>query len=189
MKTLELFCGTKSFSKNFDYDNLSLDIDKKRNPDINIDILEWDYKQYPPKSFDIIWASPPCIEYSTCMTRRPRKLEYANSIVKRVLEIIDYFKPTYYFIENPYTGLLRKQSFMSNLPYIVVDYCKYGYTYRKRTIIFTNKPDIIVEPLCRQDCNSCISKKHIGHFGRGASNINLDSRYSIPNKLIQSLLA
>ena len=29
-------------------------------------------------------------------------------------------------IENPQTGLLKEQIFMSGLPYVDIDYCKYG---------------------------------------------------------------
>ena len=47
MKLLELFSGTKSVGKvaeQLGYDVTSLDL---KNADINTDILEWDYKQYP----------------------------------------------------------------------------------------------------------------------------------------------
>ena len=37
-----------------------------------------------------------------------RKIDEANKIVLKTLEIIDYFKPKYWFIENPQTGLLKK---------------------------------------------------------------------------------
>ena len=46
---LELFCGTKSFSKvaNEKYNIISLDILEKFKPDITTDILNWDYKNDP----------------------------------------------------------------------------------------------------------------------------------------------
>ena len=50
----------------------------------------------------MIWASPPCTEYSRAKSRYGvRQLDLAKSIVKRTLEIIDYFDPEYYGIENP----------------------------------------------------------------------------------------
>tara|TARA_R110000803_G_scaffold172869_1_gene235652 strand:- start:439 stop:654 length:216 start_codon:yes stop_codon:yes gene_type:complete len=48
MRILELFSGTHSVgkvAKELGYEVLSLDMDG--NADINIDILNWDYKQYP----------------------------------------------------------------------------------------------------------------------------------------------
>ena len=78
---------------------------------------------------------------SISYTHRPRALNIAkpigvrqiieaNRIVKKTLEIIDYFKPKYWTIENPQTGLLKKQEFMEELPYFDIGYCKYGFNYR-----------------------------------------------------------
>jgi len=67
MNTLDLFCGTKSFSKEAKkkgYNTITLDILEKFNPTHLTDILEWDYKQYPQHYFHIIWASPNCKDYS-----------------------------------------------------------------------------------------------------------------------------
>ena len=119
MKLLELFSGTGSIGKvavNYGFDVVSLD--KDMDATIKMDIMNWNYKEYPPKYFDVIWASPPCTEYSIAKTTGIRKIELANNIVKRVLEIISYYDPIYYFIENPQTGLLKKQEFMFDLTYI-----------------------------------------------------------------------
>ena len=189
LKSLELFCGTKSFSKCFPGDTLTLDIDEKVNPDICIDILQFRYKQFPIGYFDIIWASPDCCEYSTCLTTRPRNLSLADSLVQKTLEIINYLQPKYWCIENPYTGLLKTREFMKPLQkYMkVVDYCKYGYNYRKRTAIWTNI-DWEPRPLCRKDCGFINNNKHIGHFGTSSANIGLDQKHSIPPKLIMEIL-
>ena len=37
--------------------------------------MDWDYQAYNPKDFDIIWAPPPCAEYSIAKTTGARKLE------------------------------------------------------------------------------------------------------------------
>ena len=102
MKLLELFSGTKSVGKvaeRLGYEVTSLDLILPA--DINIDILDWDYTIYPTGYFDVIHASPPCTEYSRAKTTGVRKIDYANSIVKKTLEIMDYFQPKYYIIENP----------------------------------------------------------------------------------------
>ena len=118
---LELFSGTKSVGKvaeTLGFKVVSLDL---KNADININILDWDYKIYQPKHFDVIWSSPPCTEYSIAKTTGIRNIEYANRIVLKTIEIIEYLKPKYYIIENPQTGLLKKQSFMFNIPYTDID--------------------------------------------------------------------
>ena len=122
MKLLELFSGTGSVgtvASALGWTVVSLDL---KGADINCDILQWKYKKYPVKYFDMIHASPPCIEYSRAKTVGVRKIDEANLIVLKPLEIINYFNL-----------LLKEQEFMKGLPYFDIDYCKYGFNYRKRT--------------------------------------------------------
>ena len=52
MKLLELFSGTRSVgtvAKSFGWTVVSLDL---KNADINCNIMDWDYKQYPVGYFD-----------------------------------------------------------------------------------------------------------------------------------------
>ena len=160
MKLLELFSGTKSVGKvaeQLGYDVVSLDL---KDADINCDILEWDYKVYATGYFDVIWASPPCTEYSRAKTTGVRKIDEANRIVLRTLEIIEYFNPKYFVIENPQTGLLKEQPFMYGMSYTDIDYCKYGMPYRKRTRLWNNVLNWIPKPLCKKDCGNMVGNKH-----------------------------
>ena len=130
---------------------------------------------YEPGYFDIIWASPPCNTFSylrRCNIGRngftEQKIEddinnIGLPILRRTEEIINYFKPLYYFIENPKMGKMKDYI---NKPFYDVDYCKYAdWGYRKRTRIWTNLKDFIPKK-CNKDCNSMEGTRHkfnIGH--------------------------
>ena len=160
MKLLELFSGSGSVGKvaiKYGYSVTSLDL---KNADINCNILDWDYKQFPCGYFDFIWSSPPCTEYSRAKTVGVRNIDEANKIVLKTIEIIKYFRPRIWFIENPQTGLLKQQPFMSQFSYYDVDYCKYGFRYRKRTRLWTNLVGWSPQPLCKKDCDSMDGNRH-----------------------------
>jgi len=148
---LEICCGTKSIGKVFErngWNVISLDIDQKWCPTICSDILSWDYKSaYPPFYFDYIWASPPCQTFSTgrnIMINKKgwsRERIYNDMVniglppVQRTLEIIRYFKPKCFTIENPQSGKLKN---FLDLPYSDCSYCQYGLPYRKNTRLWNN---------------------------------------------------
>ena len=193
MRVLELFSGTGSVGRvchEKGYDVISLDINGKA--DITCDILHWNYSEYPNTFFDIIWASPDCTHYSKAKTRGVRNLRYANSLVLKTLEIISYFNPRYWYIENPQTGLLKKQPFMKNIPFIDADYCMYGFTYRKSTRFWTNvKAEL---KLCNKECGSFVNGRHLGSCGNfnkkicKLGRISKEQKYRIPSKLLHQLI-
>lgn len=232
-----MFSGTGSIgkvAKQHGWDVVSLDITKKSKATITADIMTWDYKKaYPVGHFDLITASPVCAWWSHLRkSNYGRKLKghggrvftneirlediekYAKPMVDRTLEIINYFKPKYWWIENPQNGEMKGYEPMKVLPWYDVDYCMYAdWGYKKRTRIWTNIRGFT--PLkCDGRCPSSDGKRHrkvVGfsqrvtedgtvvrnrvHLLKGknyrtfkATETSRDERYRVPQKLIRELL-
>jgi len=198
MKCLELFSGTGSVgsvAKELGYEVVSLDRDMEA--DIKCDIMDWDYTICPNKYFDVIWASPPCTEYSIAKTTAPRDIESANKIVQRTLDILEYFEAKYWIIENPQTGYLKDQIMMWGLPFKDIDYCKYGMPYRKRARLWNNIFNWNPRPLCKRDCGSMAAtgRKHISVAQQGPNSTYPNNRYvqgelyKVPEELFREILS
>ncbi|KAK3274213.1 hypothetical protein CYMTET_17590 [Cymbomonas tetramitiformis] len=134
-RILVLFSGTGSVEREFlncfpSASVVTLDSGHIWQPTHVCDILQWDYRQYPPGFFDVIWASPPCRQYSQARTTGgPPDLPQADKIVRRALQIIDYLEPKHWFMENPrgrFPNALRLRPMMRQLPPpLVCTYCMY----------------------------------------------------------------
>jgi len=209
-KVLELFSGTGSVGKVCDqlgWESVSVDLILPADHQVNI--MDFDYKQYPKDTFDIVWGSPPCTNYSKLQdgwigrmrkgdiyTKEIQEKEMLedDKLVLKTLEIINYFNPEYWFIENPATSRMKDRPFMKDINNYVIDYCMYSdWGYRKRTRIWTNRTDF--KPLlCNKQCGNMVGNLHktnLGNterkqktLGKGTSQ---QERYRIPEDLIFSL--
>ncbi len=104
-RVLDLFSGTESVGRVFREEGfrvVSVDINQRIKPTIIADILEWDYAAaFPPGYFDVLFACPPCEQFSRARTNKPKNLASVEDMVLRTLKIIKYLKPSMWFMENP----------------------------------------------------------------------------------------
>lgn len=214
-RLLELFCGTKSVGNIFKedgYEVVSLDYNKKFNATHTDDILTWNYKQYPPYYFDVIWASPDCTTWSIATGGKYRtkasiyglnnkfqeKATIGNKMILKVIEILNYFQPNYWFIENP-KGLLQHfpplKEFIEDIGanMNLVYYANYNnWGFPKPTNIWSNLPLWENETCPEMSKDSYIMKLH-NYKGKekriyiAYDKGNAEQRSKIPPDLIKRL--
>ena len=168
---------------------------------IKEDILTWDYKkEFKPNDFDIITASPVCLYWSrlrNCWINRKCKAIHPTDIitkeileedillkgkpmVDKIFEIIEYFKPRYWWIENPQTGKMKdyiKDKYSKYNNFYDVDYCKYSdWGYKKKTRFWTNIKNFIPK-ICHNDCKNMIKIENINlhKINLGCQNLIIDN--------------
>jgi len=200
MKVLELFAGSRSIGKQAEslgMEVFSSDINDFEGIHYVVNILDFDYSKVPFVP-DVIWASPPCTGFSVAAighhwsigegghTPKTDTARLGIELAKKTLEIIDYYKPKYWFIENP-RGVLRKMPFMESFKRNTVTYCQYGDERMKPTDIWTNSDIWIPRKMCKNGdpCHVAAPRgSRTGTQGRS----NAYERSKIPNELCHEIL-
>jgi hypothetical protein len=201
LNMFELFKGTGSIGKTANrmgFNVVSLDFDPIYTPDIETDILRWDYKKWAEENNfipDYIWASPPCNTFSTLAYRlkerntktavpKSARAKEGTAILHKTIEIIKYFQrknpKLLYTIENP-RGMMRHDSEIKKLPNRETTlYALYGDFKRKPTDFWSNFPMKLKPHTEKYD------KKNV--IGNLADLPTIEQRYSIPSKLVKAIL-
>ena len=154
-RLLELYSGTGSMGKALNklgWKVESVDLRADFNPDICCDVLDFDVGMLEGKPVDVVWASPPCTQYSCARTRAKtaRDLVGSDKLVQKVLDVATDLNSTY-FIENPHSGLLKTRTVVADCPMQILDYCKYNALYRERTSVWTDSGWSPMRALCKYD--------------------------------------
>ena len=192
----DICCGTGRVSNVWraaGHETLTLDLDPKCQPDICTDIMTWEYTDFGLEPPDFIWCSPPCTHYSIARTKAktPRDLEGSDAIVQRCLDIIQYWRPKYWVIENPQTGLLKTREVVKGIPFKDVTYCSYGTPYKKKTRLWTNCADWTPRPLCNHVSHPMSAQrgpgKRMGEL-RAGDTCSLSMLHAIPQSLTREIM-
>lgn len=119
------------------------------------DILTWDYKKIPKKRVAGILAAPPCTDFTVSCNRlweekdKNGKTAYAVSLVKKCIEIKNYFKPIFFALENPVGRLSTLVPELGD-PWYWQPYW-YGEPWKKKSGLwgYFNKPMMDPVPVIR----------------------------------------
>ncbi len=90
---------------------------------------------HPPKGVYGIFANPPCTNFSSVRTsaKIPRNEEEGMRLVRECQRIIKEANPTFWVIENPATGLLKKYL---GEPQFVYQPWEFGSPWSKKTALW-----------------------------------------------------
>ena len=217
MKILELFAGSRSFSKvaeELGHEVYTTDAEPFEKIDQVCHINLFDELQMFDEfgKPDVIWASPPCTTFSVASIGhhwkggnkayipKTKRAEEGIWLVDYTIWLIHFIKPKYFYIENP-RGLLRKlpviteNRFMPQHARHTVWYCQY-YNSEKDTIkrakptdIWTNDMNWKPRPVCKNGNPNCDHEKAPRGSKTGTQGLkNNYERSKVPYELCKEIL-
>ena len=70
------------------YEVTSVDLDPTFDPTLCMSVLDIELDRWPEGHFDVIWANPPCTQFSKAKTSGERDLEGADALVLHTIALI-----------------------------------------------------------------------------------------------------
>ena len=218
MKVLELFAGSRSFSKvaeELGHQVYTTDIEPFDKIDQVCNIFNFDVNRmidefgYP----DVIWASPPCTTFSVASIGhhytggkkayipKTKEAKIGIKIVEYTIKLISMLNPKYWYIENP-RGVLRKLPVMNcnfnpELPMHYRDtvwYCQYfspeeTIKRAKPTDIWNNHFHWCPRPVCKNGNPDCDHERAPRGSRTGTQGLkNNYERSIVPSELCREIL-
>ena len=199
MKVLELFAGSRSFSKvaeSYGFETYTTDFKAFDKIDQVCDIFDFDIKKIPFVP-DIVWASPPCTAFSVASIGhhwtggkqayipKTEQAELSIKIINKTMELIKEINPKYYIVENP-RGLLRKLNLIKHSPKTAW-YCQYGDDRAKPTDLWVNFD--WMPKFCKNGNPDCHHQPAPRGSKTGTQGLkNAYERSKVPEKLCKELI-
>lgn len=202
MKTVELFSGTKSFSKvaaERGHETFTVDFNEALNPDLVADLRNpFKYPMIFSKiqEADFVWMSPPCTTFSMSAgnthwtaNRMPKTQAACDGymMLNFAISVATFCNKAGipYVIENPRA---RARWFVPEiLSRYTVWYCQYGDIRAKPTDIWTNITKWVPKT-CKNGNPNCHHERAPRGSKTGTQGMAQRERGVVPHKLIEDLL-
>ncbi len=121
---------------------------------LGIDVLTWNYKSIDKNSVFGILAAPPCTDFAVSGAQywptKDKSGATAKSIrlVKKTLEIIDYFNPFFWSLEQPVGRITKLIPELKPFRLYSFNPCDFGDNYTKKTILYGRfNPFLLLKPV------------------------------------------
>ena len=187
-------------AKEYGHEVYTVDIMANEDISLETDLLYIAPKKIPFKP-DVGWASPPCTTFSVASIGhhwkgghrayipKTSQAYIGLAMVKKALEIIEYFEPDHWYVENP-RGLLRKLDVVKELPIRhTISFCQYGDTRMKPTDIWTNSESWKPRPMCKNGNPDCHHERAPRGSRTGTQGLkNAYERGILPTELCQDIV-
>jgi len=146
VKIISLFDYSGNWSKPWRKEFEVIQIDIK----LGIDILIWNYKNIEKNNVYGILAAIPCTDYALSGAKhfkikdRDGRTEKSNLLVKKTMEIINYFNPKFWVVENPMSRIHKLNPELGRVKFKFHPYEFAGWNnnkeeqYQKTTWLFGN---------------------------------------------------
>lgn len=139
MKILDLYSGLGGASEAFyqaGHDVIRIDNNPllEHIPNTKIADASFAYNYLSQEKFDLIWASPPCLEFSNAFNapkpkaaREGREFEPNLDEVKKAMNIIEFLEPRYWIIENVVGAIKDFEPLLGEPTQIIGAYVLWGH--------------------------------------------------------------
>ena len=122
-------------------------------------------------------------------------LGWADRLVCRTKESIDYFNPPVWWIENPRTGLLKNRGLLDFCSFIDVDYCQFSDWGYKKPMRLWVSPSLskVANMVCDpHTCSQMVDGKggrrvHREHLGGNQVKFSTRQKERMPSALVKYL--